>query len=78
MHLTDTQLERYYLGMIRGEEELAPMEEHLLWCEQCLTRAKEAEEYIDCIRAAAVLLDTDGGEDHATMLRLIQGGKHHD
>ena len=31
-HISDDDLERYYLGMVKDEAELAPFEEHLLAC----------------------------------------------
>jgi hypothetical protein len=34
-HIGDHDLERYYLGMIEEEAELAPFEEHLLACVEC-------------------------------------------
>ena len=40
-HLDDHDLERYHLGMIRYEAELAPLEEHLLACAECTERAEE-------------------------------------
>ena len=29
-HISDCDLERYHLGMVKDEAELAPLEEHLL------------------------------------------------
>lgn len=48
-HISDDDLERYYLGMIT-EEELAPIEEHLLWCHSCQDRLEETQDYVDLIR----------------------------
>lgn len=50
-HISDHDLERYYLGMVADEEELAPLEEHLLWCPSCVERADEAQDYVDVIRS---------------------------
>ena len=58
-HITDHDLERYYLGMVTQEEELAPLEEHLLWCHSCVERAKETEDYVDLMRLAIVVGDFD-------------------
>ena len=33
-HLSDTDLERYHLGMIFEGPELAALEEHLLWFQE--------------------------------------------
>lgn len=51
-HISDDDLERYYLGLITEEEELAPIEEHLLWCEFCLDRMEVKEAFIDRLRIA--------------------------
>ncbi len=50
-HISDHDLERYYLGLIlRDSEEEANVEEHLLWCHHCLARAEESDSYVDLIR----------------------------
>lgn len=54
-HLSDHDLERYYLGMVKDETELAALEEHILACGSCAERAVEAQDYVDAIR--------DGGLD---------------
>jgi len=56
-HLTDTDLERYYLGMVTDGAELATLEEHLLVCPACVDRAEASDAYVDVVRAAATLLD---------------------
>ncbi len=39
-HLSDDELESYYLGLLISEEpSLARLEEHLLYCPECLVRA---------------------------------------
>ena len=38
-HITDHDLERYHLGMVTEEAELAALEEHLLACPACVERA---------------------------------------
>ena len=53
-HISDHDLERYYLGMVTDEAELAPLEEHLLWCSWCMERAKEAQNYVDAMRVASM------------------------
>lgn len=58
-HISDHDLERYYLGMVTREEELAPLEEHLLWCHSCLERAEETQEYVDLMRRAIIIGDFD-------------------
>jgi hypothetical protein len=41
-HISDHDLERYYLGMLADEAELAVIEEHLTGCSQCIDAAEEA------------------------------------
>jgi hypothetical protein len=53
-HIADVDLERYHLGMVKDEAELAPLEEHLLACEACAERAEEAAAYVDALRAAMI------------------------
>ena len=52
-HISDHDLERYHLGMVKDEAELAAIEEHLLWCGVCVDRAEAAAQYVDTVRAAA-------------------------
>jgi hypothetical protein len=58
-HLPDTDLERYYLGMVPEGPELVSLEEHLLWCQDCLERAQDSDLYVDTIRAAIIRGDFD-------------------
>ena len=53
-HISDDNLERYYLGMVKSESELAPLEEHLLACSSCVDRAERVQEQVDAIRAAII------------------------
>jgi hypothetical protein len=53
-HISDDDLERYYLGTIKDETELASLEEHLLICPECVDRADEAQDYVDAMRAAII------------------------
>ena len=53
-HITDHDLERYHLGMIVEETELAPLEEHLLACSACAARAEATADYIDLIRRGMI------------------------
>jgi len=59
LHISDHDLERYYLGMVTMEEELARLEEHLLCCPACVERAEETDGYVDLIRRAIILGDYD-------------------
>ena len=51
-HISDDDLERYAMGTVKDEGELARLEEHLLVCGQCIERAEKNEECIESIRAA--------------------------
>jgi len=53
-HISDHDLERYHLGMVTDEEELAAIEEHYLGCPECAKRAEESAGYVDSIRAGIV------------------------
>ena len=53
-HVSDHDLERYYLGMIKNEIELAALEEHILACASCAERAEEAQDYVDVMRGGAL------------------------
>ena len=54
-HLSDHDLERYHLGMVVDEPELAAVEEHLLGCPICVDRAEESADYVDLIRRAIIV-----------------------
>ena len=58
-HIDDHDLERYHLGMVTDEAELAPLEEHLLGCPACADRAEASAAYVDAMRAAFVEGDSD-------------------
>jgi hypothetical protein len=53
-HISGHGLERYHLGMIVDEAELAPLEEHILACSECAERAEQVAESVDTIRAAII------------------------
>jgi hypothetical protein len=71
-HIDDHDLERYHLGMVTEELELARIEEHLLWCEDCVRRAEESADYVDLIRAGINLGNWDASFTGAPGL----GGDH--
>jgi hypothetical protein len=58
-HISDDDLERYYLGHIRGEAELAPLEEHLLSCPACVSRAEASDWYVDLMRRSLMKIGED-------------------
>lgn len=51
-HITDGDLERYAMGTMEDEGQLAILEEHLLVCGQCIDRAEAAEAYVQAMRTA--------------------------
>lgn len=53
-YISDHDLERYHLGMVKHEGELASLEEHLLACPECIGRAEESAQYVDAIRAGII------------------------
>ena len=58
-HISDHDLERYHLGVVKDEAELAPLEEHLLACPKCVERAEESADYVDTIRAGIIVGNFD-------------------
>jgi hypothetical protein len=58
-HISDHDLERYYLGMVKDEAELASLEEHLLACPACVERAESTQDYVGALRAAPVTIRED-------------------
>jgi hypothetical protein len=53
-HVSQEDLERYYLGQITQEKEIAALEKHLLACDPCVRRAQEAQDYVDAMRRAII------------------------
>ncbi len=51
-HIADDDLERYSLGTVTGEVELAQIEEHLLACASCLKRVEAVRTFVYTFRAA--------------------------
>jgi hypothetical protein len=58
-HISDHDLERYYMGIVTQEEELA-LQEHLLLCQQCVERASDTQ---DLIRRAIILFQASSVPD---------------
>jgi hypothetical protein len=49
-HISTHDAERYYPGMVTTDQELADLEEHLLWCHGCQDAVLETQGYVDTIR----------------------------
>jgi len=58
-HISDHDLERYHLGMVKAQAELAALEQHYLGCPECAERAEEAADYVDALRAAIIIGNFD-------------------
>jgi hypothetical protein len=52
IHPNEDSLERYAMGLINEDAELAPLEEHLLACPSCCQRAEFWEHYVWSIRSS--------------------------
>ena len=52
--IDEHDLDRYILGIVTDEAELAGIEEHLLWCEECVREAEKAVAYAEAIRAGII------------------------
>jgi len=50
MHPSEDDLERYAMGVLRDQYELASLEEHLLACPTCVARTEALEDYVWKIR----------------------------
>ena len=50
-HLQDDELEQYLLGIL-PDSRLGAVEEHLLFCPNCIERAEELDAFIDAARSA--------------------------
>ena len=51
-HISEDDLQRYAMGAVKDEGELAALEGHLLACGWCMDRAENTEGYIETVRAA--------------------------
>ena len=52
-HVSNDDLESYYLNRTSSPTELAVVEEHLLWCHDCLDRLESIERFVKLLRAGA-------------------------
>ena len=56
-HIPEHDLERLILGTITDETELAPLEEHLLVCAECIDRAEQTRQYVSTMKEALARLE---------------------
>jgi hypothetical protein len=55
-HISNHDLERYYLGMVpENSSELETIEEHLLGCPECVARDEQSDAYVDAMRVALII-----------------------
>ena len=74
-HPGDDDLERYYLGTIDEEHELAEIEEHLLGCPDCVSRALMVEHVVNKIRVALTDFDDPmAPEERPVLVRVARAG----
>ena len=57
-HPSDHDLERYHLDTLTGEE-LRALEEHIIGCASCVGRALDIAEFVEAMRAGAIMGDFD-------------------
>jgi hypothetical protein len=58
-HISDHDFERFHLGTVKDETELAMIDEHLLVCSTCIDAAEETAQYVDAIRGGIIVGDFD-------------------
>jgi hypothetical protein len=51
-HISDDDLERFILGMVKDEAELERLEQHLLVCAECIERAEQSRKYVLTMKTA--------------------------
>ena len=61
-HISDHDLECYYLGLLSAEGPKAEaLEEHLLRCRECVEHAEESDRYVDAVRGLLIRGNFDLG-----------------
>jgi len=56
-HISASQMERYALGSVKDEWELASLEKHLLACGWCKDRAQRTEGVLEPVGAVLIRLE---------------------
>ena len=51
-HISELDLERYYLGMVTAEAERVPLKDHISACGSCTERAEAVQDFVDMLRVA--------------------------
>jgi len=52
-HIPDVELERYYLGLVTDQHELAALNTHLIGCPVCVVRSEINGAYFELMRVIA-------------------------
>jgi len=60
-HISEHDLERFVLGMVKDESELESLEEHLLVCAECIDRTDETFHYVGTMKRGLARLKGPGG-----------------
>lgn len=60
-HITNHDLELYYLGMLRSSTSVMRLQEHLATCPQCVRRAITTADYIESMQRALIALNESVG-----------------
>ena len=53
-HISTVDLKRYHLDTVATRQELAVLDEHLLWCRECLDRLDAVEAFLDRVEAGRI------------------------
>lgn len=67
-HITDHDLELYYLGMLRSSTDVMRLQEHLATCRQCVRQAISTADYIETLQRA-LLIDSQFCRELRSILR---------
>jgi hypothetical protein len=69
-HLADVDLERYHLGKVIVPAEQEVLEQHLLTCPECVSRAEECATYVDAMRGAVQTIEPWGTRQNVLILAV--------
>jgi len=70
--LAPVDLERYCLGQM-SEPELGKTEEHLLWCQECITNAEARDRFLGTMRTAVRRLQSHAKPQSNDRSRVSKG-----
>ena len=70
-HISDRDMERFILGMVKDEAELESLEQHLLVCGPCIERAEETRQYVGTMKTALVRRRRPTSRRRGILRRLV-------